>query len=164
MNNLVLLASFAVYRNWTSILSWVRHDDLINTSKALGWLSAVCVLFLAVKRTTLGKSDFTKAPQIGPGALFFPSRTTHTRLFPQKHSFSYSYLLVGVPVGWRGRCGRMLAVDQAVTGSGNVKGSTQFSWFSVNAENYLERGQKHLGLDGKLRKFLAANVCDLGGA
>ena len=53
-----------------------------------------------------------KSTAEGPKPLFFPSRTTHTRLFPKTHSFSYSYLLVGIPVGWQGSVGGMLSADQ----------------------------------------------------
>ncbi|KAL8910450.1 MAG: hypothetical protein Q9171_004244 [Xanthocarpia ochracea] len=48
---------------------------------------------------------FDKPGQVSYGyvmkPLLFPSKTSHTRLFPKKHSFTYSYLLVGIPVGWR---------------------------------------------------------------
>ena len=84
--------------------------------------------------------------------LIFPCRTAHTRLFPQKHSFSYSYLLVGVPVGWRGSVAGMLSVDGSV--NKEIK-----AWFSVNAENYLHRGHGDDGLDGKLSLYLKSQVC-----
>ncbi|KAI1473953.1 hypothetical protein F4774DRAFT_422783 [Daldinia eschscholtzii] len=86
-------------------------------------------------------------PWNGPGRpLLFPCRTTHTRLFPKKHSFSYSYLLVGVPVGWTGVAGGMISNDEHSTGVGG--------WYKVDASDYLDRGNGHLGLRGKLNNYL----------
>ncbi|MCJ1471394.1 hypothetical protein MMC13_000033 [Lambiella insularis] len=84
--------------------------------------------------------------------LLFPCRTSHTRLFPKKHSFSYSYLFVGVPVGWVGSAGSMISVgteDFSSKGYGTSK-----AWFRVNASDHLDRGNAHLGLRGKLRVYL----------
>lgn len=78
-----------------------------------------------------------------------PCRTTHSRLFPTKHSFSYSYLYVGIPVGWVGRAGRILSADSDLDRSRTYK-----TWFSVVAEDYLERGSHRLGLQGKLQDYL----------
>ncbi|KAF2718745.1 hypothetical protein K431DRAFT_287344 [Polychaeton citri CBS 116435] len=61
--------------------------------------------------------------------LLIPSRTTHSRLFPKKHSFGYSYFLVGIPVGLRGRVGSALSVD-----------SESKAWFDISADDYLIRG------------------------
>ena len=91
------------------------------------------------------RSDFLKP-------LIFPCRTTHARLFPKKHSFSYSYLLVGIPIGWRGAIGSFLSADEACTSE------RQRSWFSVNAEDYLQRGRDSNGLKGKLQSFLNSQV------
>jgi DUF1365 family protein len=79
----------------------------------------------------------------------FPCRTTHSRLFPTKHSFSYSYLYVGIPVGWRGQAGNMLSADSDLGGSNTSK-----TWFGVVAEDYLERGVHDRGLQGKLQDYL----------
>ncbi|PIA89645.1 hypothetical protein CB0940_07644 [Cercospora beticola] len=73
-----------------------------------------------------------------------PSRTTHSRMFPKKHSFSYSYLFVGVPVEFTGRIGSVLSVDSAKAG-----------WFDVRAADYLHRsGEDQHTLSEKLRRFL----------
>lgn len=87
--------------------------------------------------------------------LVFPSRTSHTRFFPKKHSFSYSYLLVGVPLGWRGVVGPLLSVDEedALCGA-----SGRGAWLSVRAEDHLHRGYDHRGLKGKLKSFLITQV------
>lgn len=86
----------------------------------------------------------------------FPSRTSHARFFPKKHSFSYSYLLVGVPIGWRGVLGAFLSVDEdnALRGATSGPGA----WLSVRAADHLHRGYDHRGLKGKLESFLATQV------
>lgn len=89
--------------------------------------------------------------------LLFPARTTHIRFFPQKHSFSYSYLLVGIPVGWRGAIGSYLAVDLPSNSPPSWTEMRRF-WFSVNADDYLERGSNSLGLQGKLCSYLQTQV------
>ncbi|OTA70672.1 hypothetical protein K449DRAFT_321436 [Hypoxylon sp. EC38] len=89
----------------------------------------------------------------GPGRpLLFPCRTTHTRFFPKKHSFVYSYLLVGIPVGWTGAAGGMISNDEHSTG---VSG-----WYKIDAADYLERGSGHLGLRGKLNAYLESQGVD----
>jgi DUF1365 family protein len=75
--------------------------------------------------------------------LLIPSRTRHTRLFPRKHGFEYSYLFVGVPVGVSGQVSKALSVD-----------SQRGSWFNVKSADYLSRGNEHLGLGDKLKRFL----------
>ncbi|EME83343.1 uncharacterized protein MYCFIDRAFT_153940 [Pseudocercospora fijiensis CIRAD86] len=77
--------------------------------------------------------------------LLIPSRTTHSRLFPRKHSFSYTYLLVGVPVGLQGRVANVLSID-----------SQRPAWFDVRSADFLNRGSPELGLGEKLKRFLHA--------
>jgi len=78
--------------------------------------------------------------------LILPCRTTHSRRFPQKHSFTYSYLFVGIPVGWSGCAGSMLSADL----------SKRSGWFHVDSADYLSRGDAHLGLRGKLDAYLVS--------
>ncbi len=88
--------------------------------------------------------------------LVFPSRTSHARFFPKKHSFSYSYLLVGVPIGWRGVVGLFLSVDEDDALRGATSGRA--AWLNVRATDHLHRGYDHRGLKGKLESFLATQV------
>lgn len=89
--------------------------------------------------------------------LLIPSRTTHTRVWPTAHSFSYSYFLVGIPVGWKGRAGCLLGAEQHGTAGFSFPQST---WFSVEAEDYLERGSHPDGLRGKLNDYLSSQGID----
>jgi len=86
--------------------------------------------------------------------LILPCRTTHSRMFPKKHSFSYSYLFVGIPVGWSGCAGSLLSAD----------GTKKRGWFHVDPTDFLARGDGHLGLRGKLDMYLESqdvNPADL---
>jgi DUF1365 family protein len=86
----------------------------------------------------------------GPAKPYFiPCRTTHARFFPKKHSFSYSYLLVGVPVGCRANVNGMLSMDF---------GNGRSAWYDVDQVDYLTRGSGHLGLRGKLDNNLVSQV------
>ena len=113
--------------------------------------SLVKIPFLSLK----DDQDVRDSKCLGPlRPLIFPSRTTHTRFFPKKHGFSYSYLLVGIPVGWRGSIASMISAD------GKKGDSTALeAWFSVNAGDYLYRGDDMIGLDGKLGMYLKTQVC-----
>ncbi|KAH6845019.1 hypothetical protein B0I37DRAFT_173977 [Chaetomium sp. MPI-CAGE-AT-0009] len=98
-----------------------------------------------------------------PGkVLLFPCRTSHTRLFPKKHSFSYSYLLVGIPVGFEGNAGGLVSVKA----NGKPGLFPYFSlapwagWFTVDAGDYLEHGNSELGLRGKLDEYLRSQGVD----
>nr|POE56244.1 hypothetical protein CFP56_50788 [Quercus suber] len=75
--------------------------------------------------------------------LLLTSRTNHSRLFPKKHSFSYSYLLVGIPIGVQGRISTVLSIDSHKRG-----------WFSVNSAGHLERDEGQYGLAEKLKRYL----------
>lgn len=78
--------------------------------------------------------------------MLFPSKTIHTRNFPQRHSFGYSYLLVGIPVGWQGRNTSLLSAE---TGNG---------WFSVQSTGFLARGGHDQDLYSKLCDYLQSQV------
>ena len=95
------------------------------------------------------RTDFLKP-------LVFPSRTSHARVFPKKHSFSFSYLLVGVPIGWQGSAGSFLSVDE--NGTARVAAFRRGAWLSVKAADYLHRGYDPRGLKGKLESFLKTQV------
>ncbi|KAL8928588.1 MAG: hypothetical protein Q9208_001822 [Pyrenodesmia sp. 3 TL-2023] len=76
------------------------------------------------------------------------------------HSFTYSYLLVGIPVGWRGAFGSFLSADLPAE---EVSQQSVFkrSWFSVSAGDHLERGDEDLGFRGKLEAYLRSQGEDI---
>lgn len=91
--------------------------------------------------------------------LVFPARTTHTRLFPKKHSFSYCYLLVGIPIGWKGSLNCFLSVDFEGYFTGKAYQQWWPSWFTIMSTDYLCRGSHAAGLKGKLDDYLHSQVC-----
>ena len=78
-----------------------------------------------------------------------PCRITHSRLYPKKHSFSYSYLLVGIPVGLEANVNGVISTD--------VSGTSR-AWYDVDAPDHLQRDSGHLGLRGKLDNYLKSQV------
>ncbi|KAF2762420.1 hypothetical protein EJ05DRAFT_533980, partial [Pseudovirgaria hyperparasitica] len=103
-----------------------------------------------IRPSGTGTSTSSKLANSPFRPLLLPCKTTHARVFPKKHSFGYSYLFVGVPVGWHGKVGSLLSVDTHCCFDGNEdKG-----WFHVQAGDYLERGSEELDLKGKLHAYL----------
>ncbi|KAI1467805.1 uncharacterized protein F4812DRAFT_377122 [Daldinia caldariorum] len=125
-----------------------RFLEISYAKVSLGAVTvATAALIYSTKVRRRGQSVQLSVPWNGPGRpLLFPCRTTHTRLIPKKHSFSYSYLLVGIPVGWTGVAGGMISNDENKTG---VEG-----WYKIDASDYLNRGNGHLGLRGELDTYL----------
>jgi Protein of unknown function (DUF1365) len=80
--------------------------------------------------------------------LILRCRTSHTRMFPKRHTFSYRYLQVSVPVGFNGSCSRLLSVGQDSTPA----------LFRVDARDYLIRDSKRATLEGKLEEYLESQV------
>lgn len=88
--------------------------------------------------------------------FIFPCGTSHTRLFPKKHSFSYSYLFVAIPVGWRGHVNNILSAD--IKSLPQNRGRPKNGWFNVDSADYLARGEHLDGLQGKLDEYLKTQV------
>lgn len=146
------------------VLNWRWAFRALRTVTQQHYASLmVVVVALPVACLLLSKGPHKQEPAKDPSLglpqdqplppKIFECRTDHSRLFPQKHSFSYSYLLVGVPIGWRGAVGSVLSSDNAVT---NGLATSSKTWFSVHAEDYLERGGHVDGLAGKLKDYLTA--------
>ena len=88
--------------------------------------------------------------------MLFPSQVFHKRKFPKEHSFSYSYLMVGIPVGWRGSIGTLLSADiKSLPWQGEKPPA---GWFTVESADHLARGDSLYGLRGKLEEYLASIV------
>lgn len=91
--------------------------------------------------------------------VIIPGRTTHTRLFPKAHKFSYPYLLVAVPVGLRGNINCLLSLDEDTK---NLNAWQRWAMlatpYKVDGQDYLERQECAGGLRGKLNCFLKSKV------
>lgn len=141
----VVLVIAAAYRLQPDITnSWSTH---LRYAGIVSGLLLLARWLLATRNT---------AAWAGPGkVLLFPCKTTHSRLFPEKHSFDYSYLVVGLPVGWEGISGGLVSSSSAKQ---SWLSSFRKGWYHVDPADYLERGDGHLGLRGKLDKYLKSQV------
>lgn len=158
----VLLASLSIFRQRHLLAGALGPLSLSQLSRAGAVFFITALVSSWVLRTVQTKTDTSR--WAGPGkVLLFPARTTHSRVFPKKHSFSYSYLVVGIPVGWEGTAGGMVSVGvkRDITGLASwfpLNAQPQTGWYTVDATDYLERGQAELGLRGKLDAYLRSQV------
>ncbi|KAI7779881.1 uncharacterized protein LA080_000204 [Diaporthe eres] len=76
-------------------------------------LSFLCLgATLGVLLTFASRSSY-ESTWLGPGRPYLiPCKTTHRRLVPKPHSFAYSYLTVGIPVGFKGSVNGMIGVEE----------------------------------------------------
>lgn len=162
--DLVLLAFFSVCRQYHSFGDLVGPFLVQQITKIALVIPVTAVLASCILRAVQTTDDTPKWD--GPGrVLLFPARTTHSRVFPKKHSFSYSYLVIGIPVGWQGTtAGGMVSVDvKNKTGLVSwfpLSRRSRTGWFTIDAADYLERGNGELGLRGKLEGYLRTQGVD----
>lgn len=97
-------------------------------------INGLQLLYLSTPQRQHATAYDTSTKHLPLKPLIFPASTAHTRMFPRYHSFKYSYLLVGVPIGWRGGIGNVFGCDEHV---GDHKPRQKRPWFSVHAEDYL---------------------------
>ena len=160
--DLTMLATLSLLSNFDTI-SQAFHSVLPSRYKLLEFLGCFCIVACLYELWSVLKGS-KKEQYINAESdedeeflkpLLFPSRTTHTRVVPKLHSFSYSYLLVGIPVGWRGSAGSMISADIDLP----IRGENQRlvrGWFHIDAADHLDRGEAYLGLHGKLGAYLKA--------
>ncbi|PKY00357.1 hypothetical protein P168DRAFT_244318 [Aspergillus campestris IBT 28561] len=88
--------------------------------------------------------------------LLFPTKLSHSRMFPERYNYTYNYFLVGVPIGLRGRVGSVLSIDMAQPAPDDANKPTQSTkcWFKIDQRYYLEPGNHPQGLEGKLHRYL----------
>jgi hypothetical protein len=161
--DIVILFAFGIYQNWQSVQrflnSYVNPTIVIDSAKtatALFVLLQLVRYILGLKRSASVSDDFPVKP------MFFPCRTSHVRMFPTKHGFGYSYLLTGVPVGWKGSVGGMISEDDGKKHTPWYQRLLSLdpggAWYTINGDDYLDRGHVVGGLQGKLKKYLEGQV------
>lgn len=156
--DVLLIGLFALFRNGNAFLQALDlHGKKVLV--VIGVFSSFVALYNCIskalpKRTTQNASN--QDVEIQPS--FIPCETTHTRLFPKKHSFSYSYLLTGLQVGWKGSVGDVLSVE--TENHEDAPKKVAKDWFVIDAGDYLERGYGQLGLKGKLHLYLRSQNVD----
>ena len=93
-----------------------------------------------------------------PRPRLIPSHTTHTRLFPRKHSFSYSQLSAGIPLDYSGNANGSTSVHGPSLSTQLRRLSRPDAWFYVNSTDHLQRQRSSDGLRGKLDSYLESEV------
>lgn len=122
----------------------------------LGYLRKGLIAFIVFQSARWLSAPSNTSHWKGPGkVLLFPGLTTHTRLFPKRHTFDYSYLVVGIPVGWEGISGGMISSSSK---EHSWLSLSKRGWYHVDPEDYLDRGNRDLGLRGKLNAYLRSQV------
>lgn len=144
----------AILSSWQQAVTFPMATTLTTITAAV-FVTALCS-WVANRKFCLAADGNDDHPRNRLQPMIFPCRTTHSRFYPQVHSFAYTYLYVGIPVGWSGRAGTLLSAE-------NVRSRRRLrSWFSVEAEDYLARGLHPDGLVGKLQDYLRAQNVDAG--
>jgi DUF1365 family protein len=140
---------------------YIRFGGTFQLALAVGASAVAAFLFLYHSRHMQGFSpspdsqDSCKAPHnAGLQPRIFPCRTTHTRLFPMIHSFSYSYLYAGIPIGWKGYLKTFLSADMSPPNSEHWDLKTRKAWFSVEGNDHLQRTSSAADLLQKLQCYL----------
>lgn len=144
---------------FASIVSLQAYPDYNRTELfrlSLGYLQNALIVFIIFQlaRWLLAPSNTSQWTGLGK-VLLLPGLTTHTRLFPKRHSFDYSYLVVGIPVGWEGISGGMVSSSSKEQSWLSL---SRRGWYHIDPEDYLDRGSRKLGLRGKLDAYLRSQV------
>lgn len=141
-------------RFWTKvIITFTGSGMLIATLALAGLLLWVLVDSRRLISTAHSPSNIMGRP------MLFPVTLTHTRVSPVKNQFSHRVLLVGIPIGFRGRIGPLLSIDQGSPTMSYITSLTKFfAWFSFDPVRYLQRGDNEHGLRDKLDRFLRSQV------
>lgn len=142
-----------------------RHSLVSHVPTIIEYMPRLFLCLVAALTALLAfasRSSYESTWQ-GPGRPYLiPCKTTHRRFFPKPHSFSYSYLTVGLPVGFRGSVNGMIGTEEnpvCIFGSLLPFGQTWLrSWYYIQASDHLHRGHGGLGLRGKLNIYLQSEV------
>lgn len=151
--DLVVALGFLSYRNHAAIyhLSLLGSFSSRSTLIPLALVLAVTLIKTRLSLMLSARHLHPAASWSGPAKPYFiPCRTTHTRFTPKKHTFSYSYLLVGIPVGCSASINGMLSMD--------IGSARSCAWYDVDPADHLHRGLGQLGLRGKLDSYLISQV------
>lgn len=162
--DIFLIIAFKTYQNIDITQQFLQdHVDLIiQTSKYILPLFLASQVWKFLRDVQSSTNTFNSSNGFPAKPLLFQCETSHIRMFPKKHGFSYSYLQVGIPVGFLGHSGGMISVlDHEHQRSwyqrwfSLKKGN---GWWTVNGDDYLARGHCQDGLAGKLREYLISQV------
>ncbi|PVH71487.1 hypothetical protein DL98DRAFT_435052 [Cadophora sp. DSE1049] len=141
--------------------------SLVSPTIVLGTVTITTSLFTLLQifryiRTL--QQTFSPCVEFPVKPMLFPCESAHVRMFPTTHGFKYSYLLVGIPVGWKGSIGGMISSDvekkEVSWYSRLLSLQPGRAWYTVNGDDYLKRGHVDGGLQGKLHQYLESEGVD----
>ncbi|TGO21316.1 hypothetical protein BPAE_0226g00030 [Botrytis paeoniae] len=159
VSDISTIFAFSIIRNRHSLLRSIQKYVDLSTIITIATSTGVLFSFLQIIRYVRGlQIASTNLDDQFLKPMLFPTKTSHLRLFPKRHGFSYSYLLTGIPIGWTGSSGGMISVDEKNDGLPWYRRvlslQSMSPWYVVNGGYYLERGHVSGGLEGKLKRFL----------
>ncbi|TPR04741.1 putative proteasome subunit alpha type-3 domain protein [Aspergillus niger] len=137
----------------------VTHAGLQDILKLLALFvvaGILCLLVRLVMAAFLGQRLVIHNPHVRPDLLgrplLFPAKLSHARRFPasERYNYWYDYFMVGVPVGFRGRIGNLISIDNQPTSESIL----EKCWFTIDPAYYLEPGSGDRTLEEKLNIFL----------
>ncbi|KAG4443672.1 hypothetical protein IFR05_000858 [Cadophora sp. M221] len=162
--DVILLVICTVIRKSDDLKAFI---SLINVAIVIHVLTVTTSLFILLQiyryirnlqQNSSSCVDFPVKP------MLFPCETAHVRMFPTTHGFKYSYLLVGIPVGWKGSVGGMISSDvekkEISWYSKWLSLQPGSAWYTINGDDYLKRGHMEGGLEGKLHQYLQSEGVD----
>lgn len=147
---------------WEFLLltAWQRRGELVLPISSItticlyiAGIAALLVLSLMIWALTRASSKVQTikwSPQKCDKPLLLRCVTSHTRFFPRKHTFTYQYLQICLPVSFKGTCGSLVSV-----------GGDDRTIFHVDPADYLARHSagRSISLDEKLDEYLSSQVC-----
>lgn len=144
----LLLISLLYFPYPSNVPIWTALRHVILLLAGLGTITLFTIVVLALRRASPSFKTQIWPEHDSKYPLVHRCRTTHTRRFPKIHGFSYRYLQISIPVGFRGNCGSLVSVDTP----------SKRSWLHVNADGYLQRDSPLTTLKTKLSAYLQSQV------
>lgn len=165
VRDIILLVLFIVWRIYPVVSEALDDNVTSHLVKSTEGLLVASIVFQILRISWISWNTVDISDWDGPGRpLLLPCLTKHSRIRPKGHSFQYSYLVVGIPLGWTGTLGGLLSSaveDQSSKGFlswFSLRPRPRKGWYDVDAGDYLDRGNAHLGLRGKLDGYLKTQV------
>ncbi|KAK0109385.1 hypothetical protein ONS96_003199 [Cadophora gregata f. sp. sojae] len=162
--DVVLLVTFTLIKKWDEVkdLLSIINPAIVTITILTSLFALISVSFIWYIRTLQQPS--TPCTEFPVKPMLFPCETAHVRMFPTSHGFKYSYLLVGIPVGWKGSVGGMISSDMGKNLESWYSRLASLqpggAWYTVNGDDYLKRGHVQGGLEGKLHQYLESEGID----
>lgn len=174
--SVLTLSAAAVFYAWAgtrtdllynaALLVWLHRQSLVSHIQKIAEympLTFFCIGATPPALLAFASRTSYESTWQGPGRPYLiPCKTSHRRPFPKPHSFTYSYLTVGIPVGFRGSVNGMIGVEEnpvCVFGSLLPFGHLWLrSWYYIQVSDHLYGGHGGLGLRGKLNIYLQSEV------